>query len=110
MKPKDVNERLDRIAANVEKHPMQARLELVRLIGELADAQMGLSYGILVHQEKTYTVEMDGFGPKTLTDYFHSFTFNCMEDLAARVDGSPGDCVLDNPYFDTRSFSIGEAK
>ncbi len=110
MKPKDVNERLDRIAANVEKHPMQARLELVRLIGELADAQMGLSYGILVHQGKTYTVEMDGFGPKVLVDYFHSFTFNCMEDLSAPLDGDTGDCVLDNPYFDTGGFSIGEAE
>jgi len=110
MKLHEFHARLDAIAADTHRRPFDARLALLTLMGELVDAQMGLSYGILVHQGKTYCVEMDGFGPKTLVDFIHSYTFNCMNDLVAHVDHSPGDCVLDNPFFDDEGFTIGEAE
>ena len=107
MKPKDVNERLDRIAATVERHPMQARVELLRLVGERADAQMGLVYAIVMLDGVGYIVDMDGFGAPDYVAAVHGHSGTSIEELMDKTDGTPGDVLLDNPYFEP-GFTFGE--
>ncbi len=100
MNPKEVQKRLDEIAATLEDAPLPARLALLELVGALARADRGLLYCVVMHEGRPYYVDLQAFGPPAFVAASVANEGVCILDMGRREDGREVDNILENPSFE----------
>jgi DNA-binding CsgD family transcriptional regulator len=99
MSSQKIREEIKNIEAMARAEPRAARLQILRLIGELTRSSRGLCYCMIQHQNRPYATEPVGFGPPEFMEAIQSIEGRCLEDLLELSDGSRAELLTDDPFF-----------
>jgi len=100
MNREEIRRRLDGIGQRVEVEPVEMRLEMLKLVGELVHADRGLLYCVVMRDGQPYYVDLQAYGPPSFVAAARVFEGVCINDLGRRVDEPARDHILENPFFE----------
>ena len=104
-----IRKRIKNIETMVEANPRGARLQILRLVGELTRCSRGLCYCLVHHQNHPYATDPVGFGPPEFMEAIQTVEGRCLEDMGEREDGSKAEVITEDPFF-CRTLSVTDTE